>query len=241
MSTRPTRKPAATRTSKPASKAASKRAAKRAPKKGASRRDQNPIEGLTDSAFHRLFRRAGTKRVQANAWKYLREYAGQVTQMLVEKSAIVAEYAGHKTLGNSHLFAVAESMGLHLAAGLDNAGRLPHFHGVHKKQHTEEKSSSGKTHRFRPGTVALRDIRKQQKNSDNLIFQAQPYRRLVKSYKPADVRVSQSFVDLLQFTVEQKLLTIAYDAQLTSLHARRVGVEESDIRIAIEIGGREVE
>ncbi len=81
-----------------------------------------------------------------------------------------------------------------------------------KKRSASRSPASGvkKAHRYRPGTVALRNIRKQQgKLSDELVFQALPFSRLVheviQDFK-TDVRVREGALLLLQHALENYLV-----------------------------------
>ena len=68
-------------------------------------------------------------------------------------------------------------------------GAMPYIHKslISKKPRKKKKiiestlGTTKKPHRFRPGTVALREIRKYQKISNCLIFAKFPFERLVRS------------------------------------------------------------
>jgi histone H3 len=83
-----------------------------------------------------------------------------------------------------------------------------------------------KPHRYKPGTVALREIRRYQKSTELLIRRA-PFQRLVREiaqdYK-SDLRFQQSAVDALQEASESYLVSLFEDTNLCAIHARRVTV-----------------
>jgi histone H3 len=96
-----------------------------------------------------------------------------------------------------------------------------------------------KPHRFRPGTVALRDIRKYQKSTDLLIRKA-PFQRLVKEiaqdYK-TDCRFQSSAVAAIQEAAEAYLVGLFEDTNQCAIHAKRVTIMPKDIQLARRIRG----
>lgn len=72
-----------------------------------------------------------------------------------------------------------------------------------------------KPHRFRPGTVALREIRRYQKGTE-LLLRKRPFQRLVREitqeYRP-DTRYSARSLEVLQEGTEAELIELMRDAQ----------------------------
>jgi len=96
-----------------------------------------------------------------------------------------------------------------------------------------------KTHRFKPGTVALREIRKYQKSTELLIRKA-PFQRLVREiaqdYK-TDLRFQSNAVAALQEASEAYLVGLFEDTNLCAIHAKRVTIMPKDIQLARRIRG----
>lgn len=96
-----------------------------------------------------------------------------------------------------------------------------------------------KAHRYRPGTVALREIRRYQKSTDLLISKL-PFNRLVReignAFKP-DLRFSGTAILALQESAEAYLVHLFEDAQLCAIHAKRVTLKVKDIQLARRIRG----
>ncbi|XP_057422544.1 histone H3.3a-like, partial [Lotus japonicus] len=96
-----------------------------------------------------------------------------------------------------------------------------------------------KPHRYRPGTVALREIRKYQKSTD-LLIRKLPFQRLVREiaqdYK-ADLRFQSSAVWALQEAAEAYLVGLFKDTNLCAIHAKRVTIMPKDIQLARRIRG----
>ncbi|KAJ1443051.1 Histone-fold [Sesbania bispinosa] len=94
-----------------------------------------------------------------------------------------------------------------------------------------------KPHRFRPGTVALREIRKYQKSTELLIKKLQ-FQRLVKEitqYFKADHRFQSNAIAALQEAVEAYLVGLFEDTNLCAIHAKRITIMPKDIQLARRI------
>ncbi|KAJ8467315.1 hypothetical protein OPV22_029867 [Ensete ventricosum] len=81
-----------------------------------------------------------------------------------------------------------------------------------------------KPHRFRPGTVALREIRKYQKSTE-LLIRKLPFQRLVREIAQdfkTDLRFQSSAVAALQEAAEAYLVGLFEDTNLCAIHAKRV-------------------
>jgi histone H3 len=83
-----------------------------------------------------------------------------------------------------------------------------------------------KPHRFRPGTVAVREIRKLQKSTD-LLIRKLPFQRLVRelaSEVKSGVRFQSSAIMALQEASEAYLVGLFEDTNLCAVHANRVTI-----------------
>ena len=100
-------------------------------------------------------------------------------------------------------------------------------------------SGQKKPRRYRPGTVALREIRRYQKSTDLLLKKA-PFQRLVREisqdYK-ADLRFQSSAVLALQEASEAYLVGLFEDTNLCAIHAKRVTIMPKDMQLARRIRG----
>jgi len=101
--------------------------------------------------------------------------------------------------------------------------------------------SSGlkKPHRYRPGTVALREIRKFQKSTE-LLIRKLPFQRLVREIATefkSDLRFQSQAVLALQESAEAYLVGLFEDTNLCAIHAKRVTIMPKDIQLARRIRG----
>ena len=107
-------------------------------------------------------------------------------------------------------------------------------------QPIQPKTKNGKKpHRYRPGTVAIREIRKYQKTGDLLLKKA-PFQRLVKEIAhefKIDTRFQGGAIAALQEAAEMYLVSLFEDSNLLALHGKRVTVMPKDMQLARRIRG----
>ena len=96
-----------------------------------------------------------------------------------------------------------------------------------------------KPHRYRAGTVALKDIRHFQKHTALLICKL-PFQRLVREiaqdYK-TDLRFQSAAILCLQEAAEAYLVGLFEDTNLCAIHAKQVTIMPRDIQLARQIRG----
>ncbi|CAH1383980.1 unnamed protein product, partial [Tenebrio molitor] len=106
----------------------------------------------------------------------------------------------------------------------------------------EKRSATGgvkKPHCYRPGTVALREIRRYQKSTE-LLIRKLPFQRLVREIAQdfkTDLRFQSSAVMALQEASEAYLVGLFEDTNLCAIHAKRVTIMPKDIQLARRIRG----
>lgn len=97
-----------------------------------------------------------------------------------------------------------------------------------------------KPRRYRPGTVALREIRKYQKSTE-LLIRKLPFQRLVREIchveLKKDVRFQSTAMLAMQEAAEAYLIGIFEDTNLCAMHAKRVTIMPKDMQLARRIRG----
>ena len=91
-----------------------------------------------------------------------------------------------------------------------------------------------KPHRYRPGTVALRQIRKYQKTTDLLLRKA-PFQRLIREISQdfnSNLRYQGSAILALQEASEDYLVRLFEDTNMCAIHSKRVTIMPKDIQLA---------
>ena len=96
-----------------------------------------------------------------------------------------------------------------------------------------------KPHRYRPGTVALREIRKFQKSTD-LLIRKLPFQKVVREIAgefKSDLRFQSQAILALQEASEAYLVGLFEDTNLCAIHAKRVTIMAKDMHLARRIRG----
>ena len=118
-------------------------------------------------------------------------------------------------------------------------GKPPRLHTKAARSSAPTPAGSRKPHRYRPGTVALREIRKYQKSSE-LLIRKSPFQRLVREiandYK-TDLRFTSHSILCLQEAAEAYIVGLFEDANLCAIHSKRVTIMPKDIQLARRIRG----
>ena len=122
-----------------------------------------------------------------------------------------------------------------------NAGKAPRKQLATKAARKSAPPAAGvkKPHRYRPGTVALREIRRYQKSTDLLIRKA-PFQRLCRELSQihrADFKFQGSAIGALQESSEAYNIGLFEDTNLCTIHAKRVTIMPKDIQLARRIRG----
>ena len=101
-------------------------------------------------------------------------------------------------------------------------------------------------HRFRPGTVALKEIQRYQKSME-LLIRKLPFQRLVREISCdkkviasplcGKVRFQSLAIKVLQEASEAYLVGLFEDTNLCAIHAKRVTIMPKDIQLARRICG----
>ena len=121
-------------------------------------------------------------------------------------------------------------------AGRSTGGKAPRGryrtkHG--RKMGLSERGRVCKPRRFRPGTVALREIRKYQKSTE-LLIRKLPFQRLVREIATKicpTLRFQSTAILALQEASESFLVMMFEDVNVCCLHAGRVTIQVKDIRL----------
>ena len=113
-----------------------------------------------------------------------------------------------------------------------------------KKSGVKAPKAMKRLHRFRPGTVALKEIRRYQKSTE-LLIRKLPFQRLVREISGnhkvitsplcGKVRFQSLAIKALQEASEAYLVGLFEDTNLCAIHAKRVTIMPKDIQLARRI------
>ena len=96
-----------------------------------------------------------------------------------------------------------------------------------------------KPHRYCPGLIALREIRRYQKSTD-LLIRRLPFQRLVREIAQGfkeELHFKSSAIFATQEASEAYLVGLMEDTNLCAIHAKRVTIMPKDIQLTRRIRG----
>ena len=130
-------------------------------------------------------------------------------------------------------------------------GKQPRKFLVSKMLRKGIRSTGGikKPHRYRPSIVALREIRRYQSSTENLIKRT-PFQRLIREISQeyricpdgpgtpsVQVRFQSTAIAALQEAAENYIVGLFEDVNLLAIHTRQVTIMPRDIQLALRIRG----
>ncbi|XP_044130292.1 uncharacterized protein LOC122923529 [Bufo gargarizans] len=200
------------------------------------------IQGITKPAIRRLARRGGVKRISGLIYEETRGVLKVFLENVIRDAVTYTEHAKRKTVTAMDVVYALKRQGRTLYAAMYS----PHVRSgkaMARTKQTARKSTGGKAprkqlatkaarksapatggvkkpHRYRPGTVALREIRRYQKSTE-LLIRKLPFQRLVREIAQdfkTDLRFQSSAVMALQEASEAYLVGLFEDTNLCAIH-----------------------
>ncbi|XP_028735492.2 uncharacterized protein LOC114700184 [Peromyscus leucopus] len=195
------------------------------------------IQGITKPAIRRLARRGGVKRISGLIYEETRGVLKVFLENVIRDAVTYTEHAKRKTVtamdvvyalkrqgrtAPTHLHvlsSVSEMARTKQTARKSTGGKAPRKQLATKAARKSAPATGGvkKPHRYRPGTVALREIRRYQKSTE-LLIRKLPFQRLVREIAQdfkTDLRFQSSAVMALQEACEAYLVGLFEDTNLS--------------------------
>ncbi|XP_028824571.1 uncharacterized protein LOC114783317 [Denticeps clupeoides] len=220
------------------------------------------IQGITKPAIRRLARRGGVKRISGLIYEETRGVLKVFLENVIRDAVTYTEHAKRKTVTAMDVVYALKRQGRTLPSSLELREGKSRLVDMARTKQTARKSTGGKAprkqlatkaarksapatggvkkpHRYRPGTVALREIRRYQKSTE-LLIRKLPFQRLVREIAQdfkTDLRFQSSAVMALQEASEAYLVGLFEDTNLCAIHAKRVTIMPKDIQLARRIRG----
>ncbi|XP_038011184.1 uncharacterized protein LOC119708659 [Motacilla alba alba] len=196
------------------------------------------IQGITKPAIRRLARRGGVKRISGLIYEETRGVLKVFLENVIRDAVTYTEHAKRKTVtamdvvyalkrqgrrgplsGHATSFCSLIAMArTKQTARKSTGGKAPRKQLATKAARKSAPATGGvkKPHRYRPGTVALREIRRYQKSTE-LLIRKLPFQRLVREIAQdfkTDLRFQSSAVMALQEASEAYLVGLFEDTNL---------------------------
>lgn len=202
---------------------------------------RDSIQGISKPAIQRVLRKAAVKRCSNLVYEEIRGILKIHLENVIRNAVTFAESERMKTVMLRHVSAALQEQGHFLAAGAISLGGGKHISlegansvGSLAKPKKSKKDGSKKSHKFKAGTVALREIRRLQ-SVNKPLFRRAPFYRLVREVTQdfkEDLRYSRPALEALQICAESYLVSLAEDANLCALHAKRITLMAKDLQLA---------
>ncbi|XP_059032288.1 LOW QUALITY PROTEIN: uncharacterized protein LOC131833052 [Mustela lutreola] len=200
------------------------------------------IQGITKPAIRRLARRGGVKRISGLIYEETRGVLKVFLENVIRDAVTYTEHAKRKTVTAMDVVYALKRQGRKSARALvvrsgceamartkqtarkSTGGKAPRKQLATKAARKSAPATGGvkKPHRYRPGTVALREIRRYQKSTLELLIRKLPFQRLVREIAQdfkTDLRFQSSAVMALQEACEAYLVGLFED---TNLHLQLI-------------------
>nr|XP_025842363.1 uncharacterized protein LOC112910329 [Vulpes vulpes] len=201
------------------------------------------IQGITKPAIRRLARRGGVKRISGLIYEETRGVLKVFLENVIRDAVTYTEHAKRKTVTAMDVVYALKRQGRRSpwawkvksrrtamartkqTARKSTGGKAPRKQLATKAARKSAPATGGvkKPHRYRPGTVALREIRRYQKSTE-LLIRKLPFQRLVREIAQdfkTDLRFQSSAVMALQEACEAYLVGLFEDTNLCAIHAKR--------------------
>jgi len=199
------------------------------------------MQGITKPVILRIAHRGGAKSLSGLMYEETRGVLRVFLEELIRLATISMLHARRSTYQAKDLQFALNVNNKFLVAGVDsNSRNTSSLKGCKLRKRAPKKAGEGskKPHRFRPGTVALREIKYNQKHSDCLLIPHLPFARLLRELAEDledNPRLSDAFTRLTQLVAEDYLTGLYEDATLLAIHAGRVKIMPSDLHTARRI------
>ncbi|XP_003263323.3 uncharacterized protein LOC100596300 isoform X1 [Nomascus leucogenys] len=195
------------------------------------------IQGITKPAIRRLARRGGVKRISGLIYEETRGVLKVFLENVIRDAVTYTEHAKRKTVTAMDVVYALKRQGRRSpevrssrpamartkqTARKSTGGKAPRKQLATKAARKSAPATGGvkKPHRYRPGTVALREIRRYQKSTE-LLIRKLPFQRLVREIAQdfkTDLRFQSSAVMALQEACEAYLVGLFEDTNLCAIH-----------------------
>ncbi|XP_029098695.1 uncharacterized protein LOC114907339 [Monodon monoceros] len=203
------------------------------------------IQGITKPAIRRLARRGGVKRISGLIYEETRGVLKVFLENVIRDAVTYTEHAKRKTVTAMDVVYALKRQGRRPPTGQwvcgqslvmartkqtarkSTGGKAPRKQLATKAARKSAPATGGvkKPHRYRPGTVALREIRRYQKSTE-LLIRKLPFQRLVREIAQdfkTDLRFQSSAVMALQEACEAYLVGLFEDTNLFTVTAAMSG------------------
>lgn len=210
----------------------------------ASKRHRRPlrdnIQGFSKPAIKRLAHRAGVLKIASQVYDEMRYLLQKDVNIIIKAAIEFMQFDKRKIIMQKDIKKAFEFCGVDLLVGVnENTHDINISKAKESVSKRKSKSKKGeKSHRFKSGTVVLRDIRYQQKHSDTLIIPKVIFKRIVQEEAQNFVdefKISKVALKLFQIGIEHSFVSLLEMSYLCTIHRHSKTLMSRDIQLTRRI------
>ena len=213
----------------------------------AERRDS--IQGITKAAIQRLAYKAGVKRMSGLIYEETRGILRVHLEEIMRLAITYVEHDARKTVTGCDVREALTHTNQGLAHAASSTVTKPvkrcgtnYITGLTAERAKRHELEALPEHprRARPGSLALRQIRHYQKQPSCYAIAHASFARFVRdltAYINPALRFTKESFDVLQLNAENYMVELFEDANLSAIHAHRVGIQPKDLQLARRVRG----
>ena len=190
---------------------------------------------ISNNSIQKLGFKAGVKSLDSVAYESSRGILLAEMNKILKIAVIYAEYVNKRTISASMISTAARDLGMPnqwLTHKLKKGILCETYEAKIAKR---KKSSSPKKKKFKPGTIAARKVKHYQKLNSCLMLNKSAIREIAKSIVfdyMIDARFSSESLILLQYIMENYLISLLKKAKKISGRAGKARVSYKDVELA---------
>jgi histone H3/H4 len=202
--------------------------------------DFNVDKELSKHSISKIASRAGIMRINNDIYAEFRNIMMARMKEIIRAVLIFTEYNKRKTVTEEDILSASEQLNNILVLGINKKSKNTKNL---KKCKTLETTKSENAEKLKPGKLSVKKIKFYQKESDNLLFPKENFKRIVKSIsneynflpEGENIRYQKNILPLLQMWIEEYMVKICSYANMICLNTKRQTLFTEDLKLALKI------
>jgi histone H3/H4 len=198
---------------------------------------RSTIDGLTEPAIRRMARKAGVGRISSSVYDYTRGTIKFISEKIARAAVNSMKFNGRKTIKDEDIVAAVHFVyndEVYFPPNFSAEGCDVYKGGKGKKIESKAEAKK-KPHKWKSGTVVLREIRYYQKGPDCANFPklsfARFFRKICMDFVD-EVRFSRSAMALAQVFIEKKIILLFDNAYRIALVSDSITLMPKHLNVA---------
>lgn len=195
---------------------------------------RNNIQAITKPAIMRLAHQAGIKYFGGLMYEEVRGVMKVMMEKVIHDAIIFMEHGKRRTVHSGDVLLALERQWKKIYPTLKES-KVKRCQAGGAPDDADADGPKRKRRRYKPGTVALRMIKKYQKQSDCVQLSKSGFARLAheiaQDFSNDQVRWSADALGIFQMAVESYLVELLHDTNLATIHAKRMTTAPRDMQL----------